>query len=75
MSLFGKVLSQYHGFFAKKNINNMVDDGVSKERDELHQLSLCCCDGHAFESREIQRDFHVGRSCLEPLILGQILFC
>lgn len=39
MRLFVNILSQYHGFFAKKNINNMVDDGVSKERDELYQLS------------------------------------
>lgn len=54
----------------------MIDDeGVSEERDELYQLVLCCCDGHALESREIQRDLHVGRSCLEPLILDQILFC
>lgn len=54
----------------------MIDDeGVSGERDELHQLVLCSCDGHAFESREIQRDLHVGRSCLEPLILGQMLLC
>lgn len=31
----------------------MIDDeGVSEERDELHQLVLCGCDGHAFESRE-----------------------
>lgn len=60
----------------ERNINNMIDDeGVSEERDELHQLVLCGCDGHAFESRGIQRDLHVGRSCLEPLILGQMLFC
>lgn len=52
----------------------MVDDEEVSERDELYQLVLRSCDGHAFESREIQWDFHVGRSCLEPLILGQILF-
>lgn len=51
----------------------MIDDEEVFERDELFQLVLCCGDSHAFESREIQWDFHVGRS-LEPLILGQILF-
>lgn len=53
----------------------MIDDEEVFERDELFQLVLCCGDGHAFErSREIQWDFHVSRSCLEPPILGQILF-
>lgn len=75
--LLHTILSQYHKFITReKNIHNMIDDeGVSGERDELHQLVLCSCDGHAFESREIQRDLHVGRSCLEPLILGQMLLC
>lgn len=75
--LLHTILSQYHKFITReKNIHNMIDDeGVSGERDELHQLVLCSCDGHAFESREIQPDLHVGRSCLEPLILGQMLLC
>lgn len=36
-------------------------------------LALYCCDGHAFAGKS-SRIYMLGRSCLEPPILGQILF-
>lgn len=54
------------------NINNMVDnEAVFEKQDELIQQLF---DGHAIDSRETLMDFNVGRGCLKPLILVQIMY-
>lgn len=54
------IQSHCHHVYTEKNINSMIDDeGVSEARDELHQLVLCCCDGHAGKSSGIYMSVEV----------------
>lgn len=75
MNLLETIPSQHDDSFAEKNINNVVDDEefLGSEMSWISYDSAVVMVMHS-KAGKSRRDFHVGSSCLQPLILGQILF-
>lgn len=75
MDLLETIQSQHDDSFAEENINNVVDDEefLGSEMSWISHVSAAVMVMH-LKAGKSRRDFHVGRSCLRPLILGQILF-